>query len=54
VLLDEDEDDEDEEDPVLVVVIVASSGCVLSAAGASTRFTWDREDMDGRRRRLVR
>lgn len=54
VLPDEDEDDVDEEDPALVVVIVASSGCAVSAASASTRFTWDWEDMDGRRRRLVR
>lgn len=54
VLPDEDEDDVDEEDPALVVVRVASSGCAVSAASASTRFTWDREDMDGRRRRLVR
>ena len=57
---DEDEDDEDddgdddEEDSALVVIVVGLSGCAVSVAGTSTRFTWDREDTDGRRRRLVR
>lgn len=58
VLSDEDEDDEDddddEEDPAFVVVVVGSFGCAVSIAGTSTRFTWDRQDTDGRRRRLVR
>jgi len=49
---DGDDDDDDEEDPVLVG---GFSGCAVSVIGASTRFfTWDREDIDGRRRRLVR
>jgi len=60
VLSDEDEDDEDdgddddddEEDPALVI---GFSGCAVSVIGTSTRFfTWDREDIDGRRGRLVR
>lgn len=49
---DEDDGDDDEEDPALVVDF---SGCAVSVIGTSTRFfTWDREDIDGRRRRLVR
>jgi hypothetical protein len=54
LLPDEDDDDEEEELSLLVVVIVRSSGCATSAGNASTRLTWDREDMDGRRRRLGR
>ncbi len=56
VLSDDDDDDDDdgEEDPALVVVVIGFSSCALSIAGTSTRFTWDREDTDSRRRRLVR
>jgi hypothetical protein len=50
---DDDTDDEEDEDGTALVVIVASrSGG--SPAVASTRFGWNREDMDGRRRRLGR
>jgi hypothetical protein len=51
---DDDDDDDEEEEPVFVVVIVGSSGFAESAADASTRLIWVREDTDGRRRRLVR
>lgn len=51
---DEDDEDEDEEDPALVVVVVGFSGCAVFIAGTSTRIARDREDTDGRRRRLVR
>jgi hypothetical protein len=58
VLSDEDEDDDvdddDEEEPAFVVVIVGSSDFAVSAADASTRLAQDREDTDGRRKRLVR
>jgi len=50
---DEDtEDEEDEEGTPLVVIVASMSG--VSAVVASTRFGWDREDIDGRRRRLGR
>jgi hypothetical protein len=51
---DDDDDEEEEEEPVFVVVIVGSSGFAESATDASTRLIWDREDTEGRRRRLVR
>jgi hypothetical protein len=47
-----DTDDEEDEGGASLAVIVAS-GSGVSAAVASTRFE-DREEMDGRRRRLVR
>jgi len=53
-VLSDDDDDDGREDPALVVVVIGFSGCAVSIAGTSTRFTWDREDTDGRRRRLVR
>ena len=54
---DDDDDDTDEEEEVegstaLVVIVASKSG--VSVVVASTRFAWDREEMDGRRRRLGR
>lgn len=49
---DDTDDDEDEEGTALVVIVASRSG--VSAAVASTRFGYDREEMDGRRSRLGR
>lgn len=51
---DDDDDDDEEEEPAFVMVVVGSSVFAVSASGASSRLVWDREDMDGRRRRLAR
>jgi len=51
---DDDDDDEEDEEAALVVVIVRSSSSAASVPGASLRPTWDRAEIDGRRRRVVR
>ncbi len=50
---DDDTDDEEENEGGTALVVIASRSGV-SVAVASTRFAWDREETDGRRRRLGR
>jgi hypothetical protein len=49
---DDDDDDDDDEDDEQVVIVGSSSCSTLCAATASTRLKFDREDTDGRRRRV--
>ena len=51
---DDDTDDAEDEEGTPLVVIVASMSGVSTAVVASTRFGYDREEIDGRRRRLGR